>query len=175
MAVYRAFVYSGDNIEYEVKYYHNPARWAINRLPTDSPMRDIHNWSSEIKYFNEDGSDVSEAIKGLPTTTGGIYVFYLKGENLPYFENYILYIGRCRYTDNQNIHKRAREYFTDNRSMVSYMMNQWRGYLYYRYFPETDNNMIDRNEALLIRAVLPAFNEKIPDLIEVQKPVAAFK
>lgn len=176
MSLYRAFVLSDeDNIKYEVKYYHNPARWEGNLLPTDSPLRDIRNWSEEIKYYNATGTDFSDSIKNLPTTTGGIYVFYLKGKNLPFFENYILYIGRCRFTEaGQNINKRAKEYIGDTRELISYMMHHWKHYLYYRYFPDTDNERIDSNEAILIRAVLPAFNERIPDNIIIQNPVPAF-
>lgn len=174
MALYQAFVRSDGNKEYEVSYYHNPARWGANRLPLDSPLRDISNWSQEIKYYNVNGTDVSDAIKQLPNTTGGIYVFYLKGENLSFFENYILYIGRCQYTDKQNIRKRAKEYFKDNRGLVSIMMELWKNNLYYRYFPDTDNDRIINNEVLLIRAILPAFNETIPDTIDIQNSVPAF-
>lgn len=41
---------------------------------------------------------------------GGIYMFYIKGICLQFIEDYIVYIGRYKSTDNQNIRKRAKEY-----------------------------------------------------------------
>ena len=109
--LYRAFVADDDeNLKHEVLYYHNPSRWKDNILPTDDPIKDEKKWSVEFKYLNADNSDISNDIKSLPTDTGGLYIFFLKGINLPFFENHILYIGRCKYTRAQNIRKRARYY-----------------------------------------------------------------
>ena len=113
--LYRAFVADDDdNLKHEVLYYHNPLRWKDNILPENDPIRDEAQWSNEIKYLNNDNTDISNDIKSLPIDTGGVYIFFLKGINLPFFEKHILYIGRCRYTKNQNIRKRALEYFSDN-------------------------------------------------------------
>lgn len=174
--LYRAFVADDDeNLKHEVLYYHNPSRWKDNILPTDDPIRDEKKWSVEFKYLNADNSDISNDIKSLPTDTGGLYIFFLKGINLPFFENHILYIGRCKYTRAQNIRKRALEYFTDvERVMIRKMFRLWGPYLFYRYFPNTDNDWIDKTEALLIRAILPPLNEKIPDKVNVQVTVPAF-
>ena len=174
--LYRAFVADDDeNLKHEVLYYHNPSRWKDNILPTDDPIRDEKKWSVEFKYLNADNSDISNDIKSLPTDTGGLYIFFLKGINLPFFENHILYIGRCKYTRAQNIRKRALEYFTDvERVMIRKMFRLWGTYLFYRYFPNTDNDWIAKTEALLIRAILPPLNEKIPDKVNVQATVPAF-
>lgn len=176
MPSYRAFVYSdSENLQYAVTSYHNPKRWKQNILPENSPLRDASNWSSEMRYFDFSGQDYSNEIKKLPTTTGGVYIFYLKGINLPFIENYILYVGRCRYTPKRNIRKRAKEYYNDKRELISFMKRQWRDYLYYRFYPDTNNAQIDKNEELLIKAILPMFNERIPDSIERQITVSAFK
>lgn len=97
--LYRAFVADDDeNLKHEVLYYHNPSRWKDNILPIDDPIRDENKWSVEFKYLNTDNSDISNDIKALPTNTGGLYIFFLKGVNLPFFESHILYIGRCEVT-----------------------------------------------------------------------------
>jgi len=175
MSDYRAFVTEDDdNDHYSVHYYHNPGRWQQNMLEDDSPMKDPNNWSAEFKYLNPDNNDISDDIKRLPSDSGGIYVFFIKGINLPFIENYILYIGRSWYNGNQNIRKRANEYFRDSRPLIRKMFERWKEHLYYRYFPDTDNDRIDVNEVRLIRAILPEYNTQIPDRIEVQPTTTAF-
>lgn len=171
----KAFLASySQNKLYELSYNHHPQRWKDYTLPNNSPIKDINNWSKEIHYFNQDFSKASNDILQLPTNVGGIYIFYVKGPNLPFFENYILYIGRCHKTDRQNIRKRALEYQNDTRSTIREMMDTWKENLYYRFYSDTDNDRINRHEALLIRAIAPYYNEQIPDSIEVQQTVNAF-
>ena len=173
---YRAFLHSDpDNFQYELKYYHNPKRWYANELESDNPIKNISNWSEEIKYLNDNNDTCSAEIKNLPTDTGGIYVFYLKGINISFIENYILYIGRCQYTVKQNIRKRAMEYLTDNRIMIQEMFRRWKQHLYYRYFPNNNNNETCRDEILLIKAIFPEYNEEIPDKIIKVRKEPAFK
>ena len=158
---------------YDITYYHNPKHWNEYKIESSNPIFDETNWSKEIKYYN--GNDVSTEICNLPTDTGGIYMFYIKGINLPFIEKYIVYIGRCHYTEGkQFIRKRAKEYSTDDRSDIVRMKKYWREYLYYRFFPEKDNEIIDLDEAILIRAIRPPFNSDIPDKIEVQEKTKAF-
>ena len=107
-------------------------------------------------------------------------MFYIKGICLPFIENYIIYIGRCKSTHKQNIKKRAKEYYTDDylkgkRQMIRSMFNHWKEYLYYRYYPDVDNERIDQNESILIRAILPPYNEVIPDKIDIQPTIPAFR
>ena len=174
--LYRAFVEDDDeNLKHQVLYYHNPSRWNDNTLPDGDPIRDEKLWSIEIKYLNHDNSGISDDIKSLPTDTGGVYIFFLKGINLPFFENHILYIGRCRYTEVQNIRKRAMEYFSDTkRAMIKRMFRLWSPYLFYRYFPNSNNDWIDKTEAILIRSILPPLNERIPDKVNIQATLPAF-
>ena len=171
----RAFLMNDlEGSKYKLTYVHNPQRWSDNLIASDNPIRNIENWSKEIKYLNESNSAISNAIKKLPNNVGGIYMFYIKGINLPFIENYILYIGRCQYTGTQNIRKRAREYFKDKRDLIKAMFKLWGEHLYYRYFPDTDNEAIIQNEVQLIRAIVPYFNETIPDKIEIKPTVPAF-
>ena len=151
MAGYRAFLAEdSENYQYELTYYHNPNRWKDNIIALDNPIRNVENWSAEIKYLNESNDDLSDEIKNLPNDTGGIYVFYIKGLNLSFMENYILYIGRCQFTGAQHIRKRAREYYKDTRDLIV------------------------ENEIQLIRAILPQYNEVIPDQIDICDSIPAF-
>jgi hypothetical protein len=160
--------------KFDITYYHNPKHWIDNRIDSNNPITDESKWSKEIKYYN--GETVSDEIKNLPTDTGGIYMFYLKGTTLPFMEKYIVYIGRCHYNKNvQHIRKRAKEYAEDeDRTEIVRMKKYWKDYLYYRYFPEIDNEQIDKDEVALIRAIRPPFNSEIPDKIEVQPSKKAF-
>ena len=175
MSTYRAFLADNEiNLLYEITYYHNPNRWLDNIVENDNSIRFSQNWSDEIKYLNDTNDSVSDSINSLPNDTGGVYLFYIKGVNLCFIENYIVYIGRCKITPNQNIRKRAKEYFTDNRSQISKLFRNWSQHIYYRYYPEINNEVIDNLEVKLIRAILPPFNEKIPDRIDIQDTVLAF-
>lgn len=176
MSTYRAFLAENDNnLLFEVTYYHNPNRWIENEVEANNSIRLHQNWSDEIKYLNDTNDNVSDSINMLPTNTGGIYIFYIKGLNLSFIENYIVYIGRCKITQNQNIRKRAKEYFSDNRPQITRLFKHWKQYIYYRYYPETNNDLIDSLETKLIRSILPPLNEKIPDRIEIQNTVPAFR
>jgi hypothetical protein len=166
-----------DNKLYDVVYYHNPARWQDNALSVDSSLLNEENWSGLIKYMN--GNELSEEIKSLPNDKGGIYMFVIQGQTLPFVEYYLAYIGRAQFTDNQNIKKRAKEYFTeyyrkDKRHKIYRLFDKWKDFLYYRYYPETDNSAIIQNEAQLIRAILPPFNDEIPNKIDFKQPENAF-
>ena len=58
MAGYRAFLAEdSNNYQYELKYYLNPHRWANNAIELDNPIRNVENWSAEIKYLNESNDE----------------------------------------------------------------------------------------------------------------------
>lgn len=179
MTGHRAFIDSeDDNAKYRLEYYNNPSRWDRCTIPLDDPIRNRENWTDEIKYLKANSTDVSDEIKQLPRDKGGIYIFYIKGGCLPFLENYILYVGRCKLTNHQNIRKRAKEYLRDyvknTRPQISKMFRLWGNLLYYRCYLEIDNNKIDRHEAELIKAIVPPFNEDIPTKIEIQEQTTAF-
>ncbi len=172
---YRAFLSKDDkNYLHELVFYHNPSRWALYQLEDGNPAKIETNWSQQIKFFNSDKTDVSDDIKRLPNTTGGIYIFELKGITIPFMENYILYIGRCQYTNNQNIRKRAREYLHPDRDLIEQMFRRWADYIYYRYCPDTDNERIKETEQILISSILPQYNSDIPQRVIIENPVSAF-
>lgn len=169
----RAFI-DDENKLFDITYYHTPSRWIKYAVDESNPIADESNWSKEIKYLNETNDDISDDIKNIPNDTGGIYMFFLKGISLSFIEKYIVYIGRCQYTDSQNIRKRAREYFSDNRDFIKGMFSKWKQFVYYRYYPDTDNERIKMNEAILLNALWPPFNPTIPDKTEVQPTINAF-
>ena len=175
MPGYRAFIDSDmDNLMYLVPYYPHPKRWEENFIPIDDPIRDSRLWSPEFKYLNSTNDGLSDEIKNISKDHGGIYVFSLKGISIPFMENYILYIGRCKFTVNQNLKKRAKEYIKDDRIFIRNMFERWKQHLYYRYYPETNNDRIVKIEELLIRAIVPPLNEAIPNKTEIQPTVPAF-
>lgn len=173
---YRAFITTDENSSYGLQYYHNPLRWkkCLKHL-TGNPILDINNWTPEYKFYDEDG-EKSTLINQLPNDKGGIYVFYLKGICLPFFENYILYIGKASITDNENIRSRVKTYYnvSKERYLIIEMFSKWKDYIYCRCFPETNNEKIEIDESLLIKAILPYYNEDIPDKIHVQPKIKAF-
>lgn len=175
MAGYRAFLAKdSENYLYDLTYYHNPNRWRDNVIDINNPIRNVENWSDEIKYLNQSNDDLSDEIKNLPNNTSGIYIFYIKGLNLSFIENYILYVGRCQSTPTQHIRKRAREYYNDKRDLIVEMFRRWKDHLYYRYYTDTNNERIRTNEIQLIRAILPQYNEVIPDNIDILDSTPAF-
>ncbi len=172
---YRAFLFSDpSNFQYGLTYYHNPQRWNKYKIDDNNPIKNEANWSKEIKYLNDTNSGISSEIKNIPKDTGGIYYFYIKGINLPFIENYILYIGRCQYTEHQNIRKRAMEYYNDSRILIQEMFNRWKEHLYYRYFPCKENEESCQDELKLISAILPQYNEDIPEKITKVAKKTAF-
>ena len=168
----RAFVASRREKEYQIEYVPNQNRWNEYFVGTDNPICHESNWSEEMKYL--DNGQLSESIKSLPRNKGGIYMFYLKGINLPFVEHYILYIGRAKCTENENINSRARSYIHDDRELIQLMFDLWADQLYYRYYPDTNNETITKNEVLLIRSIIPPFNTIIPNNIQEQPEVNAF-
>lgn len=169
-----AFDIEFEDRNFEIPFNLNPQRWIENCPDYDNPILCEDNWQPEIKYLNPTNDGISDEIKAIPSNTGGIYLFFIKGITLPFMEKHIVYVGRCHYTDLQNINKRAKEYFTDKRPKIKNMFKRWGKYVYYRYFPDTNNNMIDKNEVMLIRAIKPDFNEDIPDKLDFQPIVKAF-
>lgn len=167
-----AFSIVDGNKNYLIQYMPRPARWAEYFVGEDNPIRLEENWSEEIKYI--ENNQRSPKIDNLPTDTGGVYIFYLKGINLPFMEKYILYIGRAQYTKKMNIRVRAKSYFSDNRITIQEMFHWWGNDLYYRYYPDKDNDKIKSNEAALIRAIFPPYNSIIPDKFIVEPKVSAF-
>lgn len=167
-----------ENKKYDWVYYHYPQRW--NKVIPGSLENLVkeENWSRYIKYLDESHS-ISQSIKDIPCDSGGIYVFFVQGTTLPFLERHIAYIGRAKITDHQNLRKRVMEYLPESlkknsRHKIYRLFKYWKDYLYLRYFPCTDNNLVDQLEKLLIYAIFPPFNDKIVDKIIVKPSVKAF-
>lgn len=120
---------------------------------------------TEFKYFADEGQTINAAIKNVPNTCGGIYLFYIKANVIPEVHVYVAYIGRARSTDNQNLRKRIRNYATETKRPKIYDLKRyWSPYLFVRYLPlpQESNDLIDELEEELIKAALPPFNDKYP-------------
>lgn len=161
---------------YMCPYYLDPNRW--EKVPKN--MRDIlqgQAWSDYIKYLDSDGN-LAEELNQLPENEGGIYMFFIQGQTLPNVEMYPAYIGRALHTDDQSIQKRVKCYLRESkgkkRPKIIQLFESWKDYLYVKYFHTLDNNLIEKGEKVLIRAILPPFNSEIPDRIIYKKPQKAF-
>ncbi len=128
-----------------------------------------HNpkWT-EIKFLNDKGDDLSDEMKTLPDDHGGIYIFVIKCNILPTTSEYLAYIGRAQFSDSHNLKIRCRKYFyeyftEEGRPKITRMIGQWGKYLYLKYAEIDDNNDTVELEANLINAILPPFNDEIPD------------
>ena len=89
-----------------------------------------------------------------------------------------MYIGRAQFSDNQNLRKRIREYWTkyarDNeRPLITKMFKYWSDDLYLSYLPIDNNQGIIDYEAKLINSLLLPFNTEIPDK-EIKQAISAF-
>lgn len=120
---------------------------------------------NEVKFLNDDASALNSDIENVPNNCGGIYLFILKGQIIPLSHVYILYVGRVKHTDNQNLRKRFREYFKDNRPKIKKMRTTWGKDLYIKYLPLYDNDVIANLEEELIRVIVPPCNEQYPKVI----------
>ena len=165
-----------ENKLFDVLYYHMPSRW--HSINIDEFGLRAEDWSHEIKFIADNEIDVSDEIKGLPTDTGGIYIFFIKGIVIPYFEVYLAYIGRAQFSESQNLKQRCNAYYyeffkEESRPKIFRMIEKWGKYLYLLYYPLTDNNIINELEVKLINAILPPFNDEIPEMI-FKAPEPAF-
>ena len=63
--------------------------------PTTEQRKEVQEQLADFvdSLFYDENGKKSALINQLPNDKGGIYIFYLKGICLPFFENYILYIG----------------------------------------------------------------------------------
>lgn len=163
---------------YLIQHYPNPQRWEEFELENDNPVRDENNWSKWIKYLNDDGSTISDEFLNLPSATGAIYVFEIKGGPLPFLDSYLLYIGRVQLTKDQDLRKRVYKYAhpeKESRLLIQDMIECWGKYLYFRYCCDDDNSRIRHTEEQLIGAIAPPYNSVFPKRIKTMPTQKAFK
>lgn len=142
----------------------------------DSEMKKLvqsDKWQ-EIKFLDENEAKINPLISNVPNNSGGIYIFFLRGNIIPNLHEYIMYVGRVKYTNSQNLRKRLREYIKDTRPKIMFMRKTWGKYLYIKYLPLTDNNDIVKLEEELIRVIIPPYNEEITPKVMMQAKTAAF-
>ena len=106
---------------------------------------------------------MNPSMNDIPGDKGGIYLFYARSGIIPLNAN-LMYIGRAKITDHQNLKKRVREYYNPkNRPRINILIQLWGTYLYVKYLPLEDNRIIEELEKRLINSILPPFNNEIPD------------
>lgn len=109
---------------------------------------------------------------------GGIYVFYISPEVIPHNHRIVMYIGRARYTDCQNLRKRITEYYgyvppNYERPKLANLFQEWGDDVYCSYLElGCPNETIDFIEKELITKLLPYCNDMIPDQ-KIQQAVKA--
>lgn len=166
-----------DTLRYHCKYYHDPNNW--NNCPSEiKEALSEEQWTDYIKYLDEDGN-LSPELDHLPKDQGGIYVFFIQGQTLPFTEMYLAYVGRAQSTDAQNIRKRVKEYLRNSskknaRPKIARLFKYWKDFLYVKIFSTKDNDLIIRGESALINSILPPFNSDMPESISYKEPVSAF-
>ncbi|MFZ7101544.1 MAG: hypothetical protein ACOWWO_02665 [Peptococcaceae bacterium] len=149
----------------------NPHFWE-NCNPQIIEYVNTKDWK-EVKFLDNNSGVLHASMSDLPNDKGGIYVFIAKPNIIPASHLYILYIGRSLITEKQNLRKRCSEYPEDARPKISRMISNWGKYLYIRYLPLEDNQLISELEIELINTILPPCNDKIPDK-EIRDAVKAF-
>jgi len=119
----------------------------------------------EVKFLDDSGTNLHSSMDTLPSDSGGIYVFVVKPELIPATHLYILYIGRTKDTDKQNLRKRCKEYLKDTRPKVIMMKHLWGKHLHIRYLSLKDNHIITKLENELVKAIFPPCNSEYPGII----------
>jgi excinuclease UvrABC nuclease subunit len=150
--------------------------WSKYALPTiDISFR---NWNS-IKYLNDAGDDFNPAIEAVPDDKGGLYLFYAQCSIITGMTDYPFYVGRAQLTQNQNLRKRVKEYFSkfskeNERPKITRMFKYWSADLYLAYFVLDENDDVIDFEKMLINSLLLPMNDQIPDQ-EIRQAVKAFQ
>lgn len=168
-----------DILSHTIEFTFSPSLWIDSNYINS--FFDRLNMSS-IKYFNNDCSGINEEISNLPNNKGGIYFFILKNDVLPNLSSHIMYIGRARNTEHQNLRKRCREYYNRyynnprERGHIYTMLRSWDKHLHLYYIELDDNDEIDSIEKKLINNILPPFNHDIPSatIRSVKNAIRAF-
>lgn len=117
----------------------------------------------KVKFLNENGTALNEAISTVPDNMGGVYIFVLRPELIPDLHLYIMYIGRARRGKDFSLRKRCRTYIRDTRPLVATMIELWGKALYFYYLPIEDDALIEKVERELNRVIKAPCNSQYPD------------
>lgn len=155
--------------DYKIPFVINPKLW--KRIDNELIKCIREEWN-EVKFLDEN-RQLSSQLNNIPNDKGGLYIFIAKTDIIPASHIYIMYIGRAKITQSQNLRKRCKEYGNAKRPKIKRMVQSWGEHLYIRYYPMIDNNKIDDLEKELINNIIPPFNDEIPDK-ETRDKVKAF-
>ena len=130
----------------------------------DEEVRNIVSgeWKN-IKFLNEEGNALNEAISTVPDNMGGVYIFVLRPELIPNLHLYIMYIGRARKGKSFSLRKRCKHYIKDTRPLVASMIALWGKALYFYYLPIEGDDVIEKVEKELNRVIKAPCNSQYPD------------
>ena len=156
-------------INSKINFIINPTFWEN----IDDSVKSVVNtkWE-EIKFFTDEKEQNSQ-INLLPNDKGGIYIFVVKPNIIPDTHLYIMYIGRAHISSSQNLRKRCKCYYNESRPKLKRMIEHWWKYIYVRYLPLENNDLINKVEAELINKIVPPCNDEIPNQ-EIRNAVKAF-
>ena len=156
----------------KVHFIINPFLWDSFDATIKTELHSVPVWA-ESKFLTENG-EINPEMNNIPSNSGGIYLFVAKPNLIPNTHSYLLYVGRAHFSSAQNLKKRCREYIKEkSRPKVKRMIDSWGQYLYVRYLPLTNNELIDSIEAEIINKIIPPFNDSIPDK-QIRDAVKAF-
>ena len=132
----------------------------------------------KIKYFSDTGTELSEEVKQLPNDKGGIYLYVIENCVIPNSGSYIMYVGRARCTQNENLRNRAKSHFKqhvrhEENERLERLFDKWKPYIYLLYLPIDGNDEIDLVEDELIIALTPPCNKEYPSP-KIRKKLSAF-
>jgi len=139
---------------------------------------DLHSLR-KIKYFGNDESELSEQVSGLPEDIGGIYLYVIENSVIPIAGSYIMYVGRARKTNSENLKKRAKSHFYQYRrheenERLERVFDKWNQHLYFLYLPVNESDdIIDLIEDELILALTPPCNKDYPSP-KIRRKLSAF-
>lgn len=144
----------------------------------DTKINSLNIQWTDIKFLNDQETDISDDVKALPNDKGGLYIFIIKCPILLSTSEYLAYIGRAQLTQNHSLKVRCRKYLYEycsdtGRPKITTMIGKWGKYLHLRYAVIEENDDTINIEASLINAILPPFNDEIPSKT-IRDAVAAF-
>ena len=119
------------------------------------------DWKN-IKFLNDDGTGINDAITSVPDDSGGVYLFLLKPDVISNMHRYIMYIGRAQRKRNFSLRKRCVSYLKDTRPLVALIRELWGKQLYFFYLPIENDDIICKVEEELVRVIIPPCNSQIP-------------
>jgi len=127
-----------------------------------------------IDYYK----NLSEEVKQLPNDKGGIYLYVIENCVIPNSGSYIMYVGRARCTQNENLRNRAKSHFKqyvrhEENERLERLFDKWKPYIYLLYLPIDGNDEIDLVEDELIIALTPPCNKEYPSP-KIRKKLSAF-